>query len=94
MRYLIISSFTVKDFHAQDVAKTTLFMFGKELLNLSKIISDHVCKLTPYKIHVLVKISLEIKGKLHANDVEIELLVIPSSSIHKGNVLTSHSSIL
>jgi hypothetical protein len=52
-------------------------MFGNLLLNLSKTTKAPVCIFTPYKIHVGVIISLEMKGKLHASDVVIVLLVIP-----------------
>ncbi|MEI8253079.1 MAG: hypothetical protein WCG25_05020 [bacterium] len=80
IRYLRISSFTVNDFHAHEVASTTLFIFGNLELNLSKITSHHVCKFTQYNIHVSLTISFDINGKLHANEDVIALLTIHKSS--------------
>lgn len=94
IRYLSTSSFTVNDFHAPDVARMTLFIFGNFWLYLSKITNPQVCKLIPYRIPVSCTISLEIKGNPPASDEVTELLLIASSSVHSGNPETNHSSIL
>jgi hypothetical protein len=84
----------VNDFHAHDVAKITLFMFGNFISNLSKITSHPVCKFIPYKIQVSLTISFDIKGKLHAKEDVTLLLTIQSSSTQIGNDELNHSSIL
>ena len=93
-KYLKISSFTVNDFPAPDVAKITLFMFGSWELNLSKITNPPVWELIPYIIPVLVIKSLEIKGKLAASEEVTALLTIPKLSWQIGKFAQNHSSIL
>lgn len=90
----MISSLTVNDLPAHDVARTMLFILGRSELNLSKITNDHVCKLIPYKIPVLVIKSDDTKGKLPAIDDVIADLVTPMSSLHNANVALKPSSIL
>jgi len=93
-KFLKTSSFVEKDFQAHDVASTILFAFGSFALNLSNITSDEECKFIQYNIQVSCIRSLLIKGKLHHKEVESILLYIQSSSLHKGVVLSNHSSIL
>gem|GEM_PF-1468793 len=93
-KYLSTSSFTKNDLPAPDVASTTLFIFSSLELNLSNITNHPVCVLTPYRIHDSCTRSLATNGKLPANDDVIELLTIPNSSVHNGNPLLNHSSIL
>jgi hypothetical protein len=93
-RYLKISSFVVKDFPAQDVAKITSLAFGSFFENLLNITKPHVCLFIQYKIHSSSDKSFDINGKLQPSEVVTMLLEIPKSSIHKGKQLLKPSSIL
>src|SRR3990167_9842201 len=68
------SSLTKYDLPAPDLAKTTILAFS--WLNLSKIIKEPLCSLTPYIIPELCDSVDEIKGKVVARDVVSMLRVI------------------